>query len=332
MAPGSRWGSTDLRRTASPESLPSLVRYLGSREAGRAGHPPGPRELRGLAAARAGPRAARVARQARARSGPPHRAVAREQLDGTTSGWPRPSTGSRTGSSAPRPRSGRTSSPGVGLTRPGSRWSPTPFPRFSGPLPPPPHPWLEDGQPPVFVHTSNMTYWKRRGPAHRRLRRRPPTRDDARLLLVGEGPGRAEAAVARSGGWVSTGYVESVGWVEDPLQFAARAWAFVLPSDEEGFAQVLTEAMSVGCPVISTDAQGGGPRFVTEDGRYGLLVPRGDQDALREAMTTMLQAGRASALLRSSGLSASRLSHPRRAPRPSWTSSPGGSRWSGARG
>jgi glycosyltransferase involved in cell wall biosynthesis len=63
----------------------------------------------------------------------------------------------------------------------------------------------------------------------------------------------------------------------------------VLPSDEEGFAQVLTEAMSVGCPVISTDAQGGGPRFVTENGRYGLLVPRDNQDALSEAMTTMLR-------------------------------------------
>lgn len=165
---------------------------------------------------------------------------------------------------------------------------PNPIPRFSGALQPPPHPWLEDGQPPVFVHTSNMTYWKRLDlliDAFAEVRRQ---RDDVRLLLVGEGPGRAEAAsrVRRLG---LTGYVESTGWVEDPLQFAARAWAFVLPSDEEGFAQVLTEAMSVGCPVISTDAQGGGPRFVTENGRYGLLVPRDNQDALSEAMTTMLR-------------------------------------------
>jgi Glycosyl transferases group 1 len=84
-------------------------------------------------------------------------------------------------------------------------------------------------------------------------------------------------------------YVETVGWVEDVLQFAARAWAFVLPSDEEGFAQVLTEAMSTGCPVIATDALGGGPRFVTDDGTYGLLVPRGDRRRLVEAMEHMLQ-------------------------------------------
>ena len=60
------------------------------------------------------------------------------------------------------------------------------------------------------------------------------------------------------------------------------------PSDEDGFAQVLTEAMSVGTPVIAADSQGGGPRFVTDDGTYGPLVPRGDVDELVEAMATML--------------------------------------------
>jgi glycosyltransferase involved in cell wall biosynthesis len=108
------------------------------------------------------------------------------------------------------------------------------------------------------------------------------------LLIVGEGPGRAHAIeqIQRLG---LSADAETVGWVEDPLQFAARAWAFVLPSDEEGFAQVLTEAMSVGCPVITTDAQGGGPRFVTDNGEYGLLVPRGDQAKLAEAMVRMLR-------------------------------------------
>ena len=65
--------------------------------------------------------------------------------------------------------------------------------------------------------------------------------------------------------------------------------AFVLSSDEEGFAQVLTEAMSTGCPVITTDALGGGPRFVTDDGKYGLLVPRGNRAELAGAMERMLQ-------------------------------------------
>ncbi len=149
-----------------------------------------------------------------------------------------------------------------------------------------PHPWLEKGQPPTFVHTSNMTPWKRLDllvSAFAEVRRE----HEARLLLVGEGPTRslADEQIRRLG---LEHDARTVGWVEDPLRFAGHAWAFVLPSDEEGFAQVLTEAMSVGCPVITTDSQGGGPRFVTDDGTYGMLVPRGDGAALAEAMARML--------------------------------------------
>jgi len=164
---------------------------------------------------------------------------------------------------------------------------PNPIPKFSATLASPPHPWLRDGGPPVFVNTSNMTPWKRLDlliDAFADLRQR----HDARLLILGEGAerSRADEQIRQLG---LSAHAETVGWVDDPLQFAARAWAFVLSSDEEGFAQVLTEAMSTGCPVITTDAQGGGPRFVTDDGRYGWLVPRADRAKLAEAMVRMLQ-------------------------------------------
>lgn len=163
---------------------------------------------------------------------------------------------------------------------------PNPIPVFPCPPEPPPHPWLEDDEPPVFVHTSNMTPWKRLDllvDSFADLRRD----HDARLLIVGEGAGRV-AADEQIRRLYLRDAAQTVGWVEDPLQFAARACAFVLPSEEEGFAQVLTEAMSVGCPVITTDAQGGGPRFVTEGGRCGILVPMRDQGRLTEAMRMML--------------------------------------------
>jgi glycosyltransferase involved in cell wall biosynthesis len=164
---------------------------------------------------------------------------------------------------------------------------PNPIPKFPGTRATPPHPWLGDGGPPVFVNTSNMTPWKRLDlllDAFTDLR----SRHDARLLIVGEGPRRPWTVEQIRKTGLGT-HAQAVGWVEDPLQFAARAWAFVLPSDEEGFAQVLTESMSTGCPVITTDAQGGGPRFVTDDGRYGLLVPRGDRAKLAQAMERILQ-------------------------------------------
>lgn len=164
---------------------------------------------------------------------------------------------------------------------------PNPIPIFSGSLASPPHPWLQANQPPVFVNVSNMLPFKRIDlliDAFADLCQR----HDVRLLILGEGPERSRAVeqIRRLG---LSGRAETVGWIDDPLQFAARAWALVHPSDEDGFAQVLTEAMSVGCPVIAADAQGGGPRFVTDDGRYGLLIPRGDRSQLARAMEHMLQ-------------------------------------------
>jgi glycosyltransferase involved in cell wall biosynthesis len=111
---------------------------------------------------------------------------------------------------------------------------------------------------------------------------------DVRLLIVGEGPERStvEEKIRRLG---LEACVETTGWRDDVRQFAARAWALVHSSDGEGFAQVLTEAMSAGCPVITTDSVGGGPRFVTENGEFGILVPRGDRARLADAMVQMLQ-------------------------------------------
>jgi glycosyltransferase involved in cell wall biosynthesis len=166
---------------------------------------------------------------------------------------------------------------------------PPPIPRFRGPLAPPPHPWLRGGEPPVFVSTSNMTPWKRMDLLVEAFAE-VSARHNLRLLIVGEGPERSRTAdqIRRLG---LSACAETVGWVDDPRQFAARAWAFVLSSDEEGYAQVLTEAMSVGCPVITTDSQGGGPRFVTDNGTYGLLVPRGDAAKLTGAMEHILEPG-----------------------------------------
>lgn len=164
---------------------------------------------------------------------------------------------------------------------------PNAIPEFSGPAVPPPHPWLQEGAPPVFVNTSNMSPWKRLDlliDAFSDVRKR----HDVRLIIVGQGQGRqgADEKIRQLG---LDGQAETIGWVEDPLQYAAFAHAYVHSSDEEGFAQVLTEAMSVGCPVVATDAQGGGPRFVTDNGQYGLLVPRGDRARLAAAMEEILQ-------------------------------------------
>ena len=109
---------------------------------------------------------------------------------------------------------------------------------------------------------------------------------DAKLLVVGSGVLQDELqAQIRSAGLDTR--VSLLGYVPTPRPYLRAADAFVLASNEEGFGQVLSEAMGEGLPVISTDAAGGGPRFVLDDGRAGLLVPRGDRAALANAMAQM---------------------------------------------
>lgn len=63
---------------------------------------------------------------------------------------------------------------------------------------------------------------------------------------------------------------------------------FVLPSKREAFGNVIVEAMAAGLPVVSTDADHG-PRNILTHGEDGLIVPRGDVDAMAGAILQLVQ-------------------------------------------
>jgi glycosyltransferase involved in cell wall biosynthesis len=77
--------------------------------------------------------------------------------------------------------------------------------------------------------------------------------------------------------------VAMVGFTHNPFAYMSRAEVLVLSSLYEGLGNVLIEALACGTPVVSTDCPGG-PREILDHGRFGPLVPVGDDVALAEAI------------------------------------------------
>ena len=76
------------------------------------------------------------------------------------------------------------------------------------------------------------------------------------------------------------------GWRRDIWSIMSRATATILPSRYEGWPMVLIEAMAAGSPVIATDCPSG-PKEILDNGRFGMLIPVEDSDALADAMIKM---------------------------------------------
>ena len=112
-------------------------------------------------------------------------------------------------------------------------------------------------------------------------------RDDARLVLFGEGP-ETEALQKQAQALEIDERVSFPGFVENPYSYMSAADVFVLSSEYEGFGLVLIEAMACGCPVVSTDCESG-PSEILDNGSYGPLTPVGDDDALAAAIERMLE-------------------------------------------
>lgn len=107
-----------------------------------------------------------------------------------------------------------------------------------------------------------------------------------RLLVLGEGPERP--ALERLVHELDLQeHVLLPGFVENPFAYMARASILVLSSRDEGFGNVLVEAMACGTPVVSTDCPGG-PAEILDRGRYGALVPVDRPEDMAQAIESML--------------------------------------------
>lgn len=116
------------------------------------------------------------------------------------------------------------------------------------------------------------------------LARLPP--GSARLLILGEGGLRAELERHAQANGVGE-FVRFAGFQSDVAAFYRLADLFLLTSTNEGFANVVLEALSFGVPVVSTDCMSG-PAEILGHGRWGRLAPVGSVDAIAQQINAAL--------------------------------------------
>lgn len=109
---------------------------------------------------------------------------------------------------------------------------------------------------------------------------------DLHLVVLGDGPQRDHlVSLARRLG--INDHVHFPGAVSDISGWYRRADCFVLSSRNEGWPNVLVEAMAAGCPVVSFRCEYG-PEEIVQDGTSGLLVSAGDVDALGRSIARVV--------------------------------------------
>jgi len=147
------------------------------------------------------------------------------------------------------------------------------------------HPWFNENQVPVILGVGRLTRQKDFPTlikAFATVRAERP----CHLVIIGEGRDRPALERLAAGLGIEDD-VDLPGFAENPYAYMSRAALFVLSSLWEGSPNVLTEALSLGVPVVSTDCPSG-PSEILAGGHHGHLVPVGDPQALAEAMLETL--------------------------------------------
>ncbi len=109
---------------------------------------------------------------------------------------------------------------------------------------------------------------------------------DARLEIYGHGP-EEESLRQEIDGLGLGSSVRLAGYTDDPGSLLQRAALSLLTSRYEGFALVLLESLSSGCPPVSYDVKYG-PSELISHGVNGILVEDGDMDTMAQQVTRLL--------------------------------------------
>lgn len=136
----------------------------------------------------------------------------------------------------------------------------------------------------VVVCVANLTRAKNHSLLLRAFAQAVKAAPTLRLLLVGDGPRRAELE-RQCSELAIIGRVKFLGFCRDVPSVLRASDLFALTSDWEGSPLAILEAMAAGLPVVAT-AVGGVPEVV-QHGVTGLLVSQGDEVGITRALVTL---------------------------------------------
>ncbi|MDC8786172.1 TIGR03088 family PEP-CTERM/XrtA system glycosyltransferase [Roseateles koreensis] len=116
------------------------------------------------------------------------------------------------------------------------------------------------------------------------LQQAPELRRRLRLVMVGEGPLRAQAqALLDEAGLTDLAWLP--GERSDVPDVMRGLQCFALPSLAEGISNTILEAMACGLPVLATDV--GGSADLVQVGETGVLVPASQAQAMASALLAL---------------------------------------------
>jgi sugar transferase (PEP-CTERM/EpsH1 system associated) len=117
---------------------------------------------------------------------------------------------------------------------------------------------------------------------------KPELKTSWRLVLVGDGPLRAECQrLLNEAGLAHLAWLP--GDRSDVPEVMRHLHCFVLPSKAEGISNTILEAMACGLPVVATDV--GGNAELVQSGLTGELVPAQNEAALAQALLGLYAQG-----------------------------------------
>ncbi len=166
-------------------------------------------------------------------------------------------------------------------------------------IPPPNHPWFKHKSSPIILGAGELCMRKDFSTLIKAFSL-VKKKINAKLIILGKGRMKQELiTLTRQLGLEKD--IDFPGFKPYPYPYMAHADLFAFSSRWEGLGFVLIEALALGTPVVATDCPSG-PREILQDGKYGPLVPVGDEEKMAKAIVQVLEKPPSPAFLREAAI------------------------------